>query len=134
MNIIIKESPLPPTFVCTFVVEAKFMSGDADAFHTEVYLGSRDQIEPLVTFLLAINEKLKFQKFFRLEDEEHWKDLPCAYVVEDYDLDIPKDIDTYTLMEWPMDVMNNDYHASLEEWKLYWYNALGQKCDCEIVP
>jgi hypothetical protein len=121
-------APIPPKFTDTFVVEVRFMSGDADAYETAEVPTTEEGAAFIAEFLAAAYADRKMR---RLTEGSGWEKLPNAWVVEDSGVTPPPGYEGLYL-EWPYAV-RGDCYQSLDQWSVYWYDKTGIKHACLLA-
>ena len=138
-KIIIAENPVPPKYVSTYVLEALFMSGDADAYETTHTTYTFDELQTVLVFLMAFDAVNKADPFdYKLHRGEgaDFEALPNSYVASGYLGEAKyKELPPFTEFEWPSDTTTDGCcRAFLERWALWWYDASGAKHACTVTP
>lgn len=146
MKVIVSKNPVKTGHDNVYLLKIVFMSGDADAYETIEVVGDRDQIEPALRFLSAMDRaeadsKDRYYSYMcRLNNTGHynndrdWTVLDCAYVAGHFGnyLSPPDDAPrNFARIEWPRDQLNSGDLAARRRWSLEWHHG-GSVYPCTV--
>jgi hypothetical protein len=103
---------LPPKYVDKFIAEVEFMSGDADAYSTEHWPLTNEEVLPFANFVKACEGV-----------ESEGSGGPGYGGVPGYDR---------WGVDFPTDVFCDSVYASLESWSIFYYDDTGAKHKVEF--